>query len=178
MKRRIFLQGLAVSSALAATASCAQKTDDQGSDEVEYLFVQNASSIELRDGVLTLQNAAADTLYFADRPERITGRIATQEFVENWATGADSFAEVPPNAVLSVLQEPEPVDIVVVLGTPRISGTDLIYSVDVLDGATEASGLASSLFIDVVGRPLTPGSVAGVARRSGRRTARRVDRRR
>ena len=54
---------------------------------------------------------------------------------------------------------------------------DLLYDVEVLDGASEAGGLATSVFIDVIGRPLTPVSVAGVARRSSRRTVRRVDRR-
>jgi len=65
----------------------------------------------------------------------------------------------------------------VVLKSPRMDEADLLYDVEVLDGASEAEGLATSVFIDVVGRPLTPGSVAGVARRTSRRTARRVDRR-
>ena len=41
-----------------------------------------------------------------------------------------------------------------------------------------SSSGSSALFIDIVGRPLTPLAVAGVARRATRRTARRVARRR
>ena len=67
----------------------------------------------------------------------------------------------------------EPQDVVVVLRNPRLDGADLVYDVDVLDGKKTASGKASALFIDVIGRPLTPLSVAGVARRSARRTVRR-----
>jgi hypothetical protein len=176
MQRRSFLKSIAVASA-AATGLRVASAADENDEEIEYLFVQNASAVSLREGVLTLADVAADTLYFSNRPERITGRVATEAFIADWGTGDDNFAEVPPNAVLSVFQEPEPIDVVVELSSPRISGSDLIYDVKVLDGNPEITGLANSLFIDVVGRPLTPGSVAGVARRSGRRTARRVDRR-
>jgi hypothetical protein len=106
------------------------------------------------------------------------GRVTTREFTDQWATGDDSFAANPPNAVLSILREPEPQDITMVLGSPEIVGDDLVYSVEILDGNADAIGEACSLFIDIIGRPLTPLSVAGVARRTSRRTARRVDRRR
>ena len=35
----------------------------------------------MKDGVLTMKGVTADTLYFSDRPERITGRVTTQKFV-------------------------------------------------------------------------------------------------
>ena len=35
----------------------------------------------LKDGVLTMKRVTADTVYFSDRPERITGRVTTQKFV-------------------------------------------------------------------------------------------------
>jgi hypothetical protein len=70
------------------------------------------------------------------------------------------------------------VEVVVVLKRPRLAGGDLVYDVEVLDGAKTLDGGASTLFIDVIGRPLTPMSYAGVARRTSRRTARRVTRRR
>jgi hypothetical protein len=169
-----------MASVVAATASCArtETEDEQGSKEVELLFVQNAGAVSLSGGVLTLEGIAADTLYFSDRPERIVGRITTREFTDQWATGDDSFEANPPNAVLSILREPEPQDITMVLGSPEIVGDDLVYGVEILDGNAEATGEACSLFIDIIGRPLTPLSVAGVARRTSRRTARRVDRRR
>jgi len=53
----------------------------------------------------------------------------------------------------------------------------LIYDVEVLKGNATAVGEVSAVFIDVIGRPLTPLSVAGSRRRARRRTRRRVERR-
>ena len=179
MKRRELLKVLAVASVVASTAPRAWAAEQaEAGKMVEYLFVQNAKEVLLKDGVLTLKGIADDTLYFSDRPDRIVGRETTKKFVDTWAQGTDSFKENPPNAVLSVLHGAELKDIVVVLKKPRIKGDDLVYDVEVLDGEKAAKGGVSSLFIDVIGRPLTPGSVAGVARRSSRRTVRRVERRR
>jgi hypothetical protein len=162
---------------VTAQAAVAEEKKAEGEEIVDYLFVQNSGGVSLNDGVLTMKNVATDTIYFSDRPERIAGRFTTQKFVDNWGVGEDSFADVPPNAVLSIFDEPEPLDIVVELRNPRLTGDDLVYDVSIIDGEVAATGLASSLFIDVVGRPLTPMSVAGVARRTSRRTTRRVNRR-
>lgn len=179
MKRRELLKGLAVAS-IAAVATQRSWADGTNDDEkmVEFLFVQNASSITLKDGRLKLEGVAPDTLYFSDRPDRIVGRVTTKQYVDHWSVGGNSFADDPPNAVLSIQQEPESKDIVVVLRNPKLEGAELVYDVDVLDGDKVASGEASALFIDVIGRPLTPLSIAGVARRTARRTTRRVERRR
>lgn len=93
--------------------------------------------------------------------------------METWSKGDDSFASNPPNATLSILDGDEVEDIVVVLKNPRLKGSRLSYTVSVLDGTLPTSGGAASLFIDVIGRPLTPMSVAGVARRTTRRVIRR-----
>ena len=85
----------------------------------------------------------------------------------------NNFSADPPNAVISVLLGEEDEDITVVLTEPQLEGADLVYNVEVLDGSTSINGGAAALFIDVVGRPLTPVSVAGVARRTTRRTVRR-----
>ncbi|MFN2105062.1 MAG: hypothetical protein ACK2UJ_09330, partial [Candidatus Promineifilaceae bacterium] len=68
-------------------------------------------------------------------------------------------------------------DVVVVLQDPVLEGNSFSYQVEILDGEMPASGGASSLFIDMIGRPLTPVSIAGVHRR-GRRRGRRRERRR
>jgi hypothetical protein len=68
-------------------------------------------------------------------------------------------------------------DVVVVLRDPVLEGDQWSYSVDILDGEMPASGGASSLFIDTIGRPMTPVSVAGAHRRGRRRGRRRVRRR-
>ena len=160
----------------ASISSCEEKqkqTKEETPKEVEFLLVQNADSVMLNDGQLRLKNIAPNTLYFSDRPDRIVGRITTQKYVNHWSVGENNFKSDPPNAVLSVLEGGEVEDITVVLTQPRLEGADLVYNVDVLDGSTSIVGGAAALFIDVVGRPLTPLSVAGVARRTTRRTVRR-----
>jgi hypothetical protein len=155
------------------------KSKDQNtqSDEFEALYAQSAAGMAYDNGRLTLNGIAPTTLYFSDRPERITGHIPTQEFFDSWGEGDDSFAGDPPNAVLSIFSEEEVSDVVVVLQEPALVGDQMSYQVEILDGEMPASGGASSLFIDMIGRPLSPVSVAGVRRRGRRRGRRRVVRR-
>jgi hypothetical protein len=152
------LAAMPVTSLLAASA----KT-------VEYLYVQTAHAISYADGKLTLHGVGPTTLFFSDRPDRIAGHGTTEEMVKSWSQGDDSFAADPPNATLSILGDEEIEDVVVVLSEPVLSGSKLTYSVRVLDGEIPASGGAASLFIDIIGRPLTPYSYAGAARRAFRR---------
>ena len=164
---------LVAASGVALAASAARATSD--SDEVvDFLFVQTAPAIRLSDGVLRLNGANPHTLYFSDRPERIFGRVTTEDFVEHWGTGADSFKSDPPNAVLTFHDAEDPTEVVVVLRDPRMEGGNLVYDVEVLDGPKELSGDSASLFIDVIGRPLTPLSFGGVRRRTRRRVRRRM----
>lgn len=174
INRKQALKGVAAATLMMATASCTTKNESDDASGVEFLLVQNAEGVILKDSQLTLINVAASTLYFSDRPDRIVGRTTTQEYVEHWAVGDNNFASDPPNAVISILGGPKPEDIVVVLKEPRLEGADLIYTVEVLDGNASADAGAVALFIDVVGRPLTPLSVAGVHRRQRRRVIRAV----
>jgi hypothetical protein len=63
-------------------------------------------------------------------------------------------------------------DIVVELIDPVLDGNQITYSVVILDGEMPAEGGPSALFIDVIGRPLSPVSVAGMHRRDRRRDRR------
>ena len=110
---------------------------------------------------------------FSDRPDRVAAHVPTKEFVDGWGDGDDSFAADPPNAVLSSFDGDEVNDVVVVLSEPQLSGSDLSYAVSVTDGELGATSAESSLFIDMIGRPLSPVSVAGVRRRGRRRRGRR-----
>jgi hypothetical protein len=185
MKRREALIGLGITSLAALTPALrlnasetqAPESHSDADHHPEYLFVQNSTHATLNNGQLRLKDVAASTVYFSDRPERIVGHVLTQDFVNNWDAGDDSFASNPPNAALSMLVGGQMKDIVVVLKNPQLDHNDLVYEVDVLDnGPAEATGTACALFIDVIGRPLTPLSVAGVNRRDRRRD-RREDRR-
>jgi hypothetical protein len=142
-------------------------------DEIEALFVQTAHKMSYENGKLTLHTVAPTTLFFSDRPDRVTGHITSEEFVDSWDKGPDSFKSNPPNAVLSVFHSSGVSDIVVELQQPDLSGTTLAYNVEILDGEMPATGGPSALFIDVIGRPLSPVSVAGMHRRERRRERRR-----
>ncbi len=172
MDRRSLLISLGLSPLLLSMLPRASKAGQEGEaagEEVTWLFVQSAHGATLAKGKLTLSGVNLATLYFSDRPERIAGHEPTADFVEAWGAGEDSFASNNPNAVLSILEGGEAQEIVVVLSNPRLESGNLIYDVQVTEGNAEASGGASSLFIDVIGRPASPGSVAGVHRRHRRR---------
>jgi hypothetical protein len=146
------------------------------SGDFEALFVQSARRATSVGDVLTLHDLAPSTLMFSDRPQRIVGHLTTKQFVEGWGHGENSFVDDPPNAVLSFLdddQEETPADVVVTLTNPRLEWERITYDVDVLDGRLPATTGSCSLFIDPVGRPLSPVSVMGVRRRSRRRSRRR-----
>jgi hypothetical protein len=58
---------------------------------------------------------------------------------------------------------------------PRMEGDDMVFSsVKLIQGEPPAQGGTAVLFIDTIGRPLSPGSVAGVHRRHRRRRIRAV----
>ena len=147
---------------------------DRGTKEIEALYVQSAHGMSYQDGRLTLDGIAPTTILFSDR---ITGHIPSEEFLDSWGEGDNSFADDPPNAVLSTFTEDEINDVVVVLSEPALHGDQMSYNVDILDGEMPEGGGASSLFIDTIGRPLTPVSVAGCHRRGRRRGRRRARRR-
>jgi len=103
--------------------------------------------------------------------------MSTDDFVDLWAIGDNSFATDPPNAVLGFLEPgaDAPADAVVVLKEPNLDGAgDLSYSIEVLEGAVPAHTGPVTLFIDPFGRPLSPISVCGVRRRERRRMRRRM----
>jgi hypothetical protein len=142
--------------------------DAKSLGKVTLLFVQNAQGVTLDNGKLTLKGIAPTTIFFSDRPERIAGHLVTKEFVPFWSEGKDSFAANPPNATLSVFGDGKISDIVVELSHPQLSGDELAYNIRVLEGDMPAQGGVCSLFIDVIGMPLTPMSYAGAARRAYR----------
>lgn len=177
MKRRQLLAGLGASALsipwLLRNAQASQKDDKKNKTIIaELLFVQTADSVELKNNVLTLRGINHTTIFFSDRPERIVGHEPTEDFVDEWGEGENSFKDNPPNAALSVLIGSEPQEVILTIMNPRLKRNRLIYDVKVLDGSSTVKGKAVSLFIDPVGRPLSPVSVAGVHRRHRRRRRR------
>ena len=140
-------------------------------DSIEALFVQSAHGLTANNGTVTFHGLAHATIFFSDRPQRVVGHLTSKKFVEQWGEGEDSFAEDPPNAVLSFLEDGDtvPEEVTMTISDPQLDGDTLTYTVDILDGMLPTRAGPCSLFIDPVGRPLSPMSVAGVRRRQRRR---------
>ena len=143
----------------------------QQPESIEAMFVQSARGMTRSNGNVTFHGLSYSTLFFSDRPQRVVGHVHTRKFVEQWGEGENSFAEDPPNAVVSFMENDEapPEEVTIELSDPQLAGDDLTYKVIVLDGTLPARSGPCSLFIDPIGRPLSPTSIAGVRRRQTRR---------
>jgi hypothetical protein len=170
-RRTLFGAAPVFVAALAASNSARAQTTQDSSKTADFLFAQTARGMtfDRAGGKLTLEGVSRETLFFADRPERIAGNMKTATFVPFWSRGKDSFLSDPPNADVSILEGEHLRQVVVVLKDPVLEGDNLIYTVKVLQGEMPAKADDASVFIDIIGMPLTPLSYAGVARRSYRR---------
>lgn len=139
---------------------------------VPSLFVLNSRAATLQGETLVLTGIAPSSIIFADRPVRSAGHQPTADVIAEWGSGDDSFAKNPPNATLSVFGKDGAVkDAVVVLKNPKLEGDKLTFTVQTLEGDIAGADGGAALFIDIIGRPFTPMSFAGVARRSAFRGA-------
>jgi hypothetical protein len=138
-------------------------------DMVPSLFVMNAHGASLQGQTLTLDRVSPNSIVFADRPVRAAGHLLTQHLLEEWTEG--SFAKDPPNATVSVMSKDGASvrDAVVELRDPHLDGDRLTFDVRVLEGDLAGADGPASVFVDIIGLPFTPLSVAGVARRTARR---------
>jgi hypothetical protein len=149
--------------------------------EIEAMFVQTAEAARSDGATLTLLRLSPSTLYFSDRPDRVAGHLTARRFVDLWNEGEHSFGNEPPNAVVASVDRKETIDAVVVLSNPRLEGSRITYSIDVLDGDLPPRSGPCTLFIDPLGVAVSPTSVVGMhrrraRRRGGRRPARPVSR--
>ncbi len=123
----------------------------------QLMFVQTADRVEIDTAAQTLRlvDVGPQTLYFADRPERIAGHVKMDAFMAEWTAkaGADNFGADPPNATLSVYEPGKDNNTLAVIeiSNPKLDGADLVYSYKLIDGAMPTAGEASSLFIDWIG---------------------------
>ena len=139
---------------------------------VPSLFVLNSRGATLQGDTLTLTGVMPHSIIFADRPVRAAGHQLTADIIADWGTGDDSFTKNPPNATVSVFSKDGSVkDAVVVLKTPKLDGDKLTFNVQTLEGDLNGGDGAAAVFIDIIGRPFTPLSFAGVARRTAFRGA-------
>jgi hypothetical protein len=165
-RRFVLTSGLAASSVAFCKTALAQ-----ANGSADFLFMQSAKGMMFHKAAskLTLTGVSPVTVFFTDRPERVAGNMRTTAFIPFWSEGKDSFKSDPPNADISLLEGNTLRQVVVVLEEPVLLGENLTYTVKVLQGELPAKAADISVFIDIIGRPLTPVSFAGVARRGYRR---------
>ena len=164
--RRVLIGAAAMAALPAIPMAFAEETK-----QADFLFVQTAKAMTFDKAAnkLTLEGVSPITVMFADRPERIAGHMKTAAFVPFWSKGKDSFLSDPPNADISVLEGDKLQQIVVTLLDPVLEGDTLSYGVKILEGEMPDKAADVSVFIDIIGMPLTPLSYAGVTRRAYRR---------
>jgi hypothetical protein len=172
--RRSFIAATAVAaSSMASIKSALAQPTPQALGEADFLFVQSSEGLTFDKSTnkLTLTDVSPVTVFFTDRPERIAGNMKTAGFIPFWTQGKDSFKSNPPNADISLLEGKTLNQIVVELQDPVLTsdGDDLVYTVKVLQGEMPAKASEVAVFIDIFGRPFTPVSFAGIARRNYRR---------
>lgn len=177
----LILSSIAIACAQPSTETDAQpgaSTDTKpgesgGQEKAELLFVQESQGVIVDGGTMIMIGVQPQVLFFTDRPERLAGYLTIDEFLSAVSQGPDSFADDPPNATLASLEGDEFVDVVLELThRPRYENDNLVFKVDVIEGELPLTGGPSALFIDTLGRPLSPGSVAGAHRRHRRRVVR------
>lgn len=171
--RRIFVTSATLLASAPALEAAMAQTAEAPAKQADFLFVQTANSMtfDRATSKLTLHGVSPITVFFSDRPERIAGNMKTTAFVPFWSKGKESFLSDPPNADISIVEGESLRQVVAVLKDPVLKGSALSYTVKILQGDMPVKGSDVSVFIDVIGMPLTPVSYAGVARRSFRRAA-------
>ena len=75
----------------------------------DFIFVQTANSGTFFDAdgdgtfTLTLVEVNLITIYFSNDQQRVSGHELTEVFIAKWGHGDNSFADNPPNAIISIL---------------------------------------------------------------------------
>jgi hypothetical protein len=138
--RRLARSAAAVLVVAAGLAACAgDDGDGDDSRSPSFLYVQQAEQATFQPAggdvpdsyTLMLQNVAPRTVYFSDRPDRVSGSLATEAFVrlETLFSPDD-----PPNAAV-VISEPQGEDedvVIVELREPRYEQETRTFSYEAL----------------------------------------------
>ena len=153
---------------LLATLTLSAHAEDEACD---MLFVQDAKAMVFDGSLLTLKEANPNIIFFCDRPVRTAGHMTRDAFMKLVTEGENSFADNPPNAAVSIVgAKGEVTEAVVTLSKrPSVRGNDMVFPIKVIEGKLPDTGETVIMFIDPIGRPMSPTSVAGAHRRHRRR---------
>ena len=86
------MRGQSALVAVLVLVVCVVSTTPRGADAADFLFVQTASGAAL-NGTLTMTGVGMHTSFFADRPVRVAGTMATEEFLTLFEPSG-TFSEV------------------------------------------------------------------------------------
>ncbi|WP_420411312.1 hypothetical protein [Roseibium sp.] len=117
-----------------------------------YDYVQQAGSMTFDGKTLTLKDANTGVLFFSERPYRVGGQISNSDFSVYWEDG-NTFNQVPPNAVVSVLSGTDKPPAMVELTSATTEGSTVVYGVKVLRGELPENATGIALFIDHGSKP-------------------------
>ena len=120
---------------------------EQGDQKINWLFVVTGTSGSFDGKTITLHNIPP-TLMFSDRPHRFFGHMDPAKLIKEVNIGPNSFAENPPNAVLSTFGGGLPTTGTVVLHGATLTGKTISFLVKVLEGDIPDKFDGATLFID------------------------------
>lgn len=152
----IFSAGLLMIGTTASIAQTAQQPPAPAPLPVNapatpsYEYVQQAASMTFDGTNMTVEGLAPATIFFSDRPYRLTGQMDAQKFVDLWKSPNGPFAVDPPNAAVSVLGNVSEAPAIVELTSAEKSPTGIKYGVKVISGKLPDSASNIAIFVDAV----------------------------
>ncbi|MEX0385883.1 hypothetical protein [Spiribacter onubensis] len=140
-----------IATAVMTAASLSTGAFAADDDRAEWLFVQSAEGVELVDETTLVVPLEREIFAFTDRPARDHRYLNAHEFVAVWNDGEDSFADDPPNAVLTWIENGEVQELEVELLDAEVEdhGRSVHYKIAVEgDASGPAEGIDAALYID------------------------------
>lgn len=116
-----------------------------------FEYVQQAVSLESDGKTMTLKGVPS-TVFFSDRPYRLTGHMDNAAFAKLWQGPNGPFASIVPNAAVSVLGDTQNPPAIVELTSAEVTGDSLKYGIQVLSGKVPESAESVALFVDHASR--------------------------
>ncbi|EHK54299.1 hypothetical protein [Allomesorhizobium alhagi] len=161
---------LLAATAVAATAVPLRPRPARAADDVaDFLFVQTASAMtfDKPTSKLTLEGIGATTCSSRTAPSALLGTWIRRLSYRSGARARTAPFRSAERRLVAFLEADKLQQVVVVLEGPELNGNDLTHTVKVV-GEMPEKGSEVSVFIDIIGMPLTPLSYAGAARRGFR----------
>lgn len=137
---------------LAFAITTAAAFPSSAEEDRNWLFVMTGDDMHATDGSLVLHEEDATVFGFTDRPYRDHANVGLEHFVSFWGEG-ETFAEDPPNAVLTYSADGKEHEVELLLTAARLVSDRVEFSVTVEAGELPSGSGIYSLFIDSFAKP-------------------------